>query len=125
MCRLCNGAAKGRGRTACNFIGWCAGTGSAARLVQAVFGVYGQAGAADALPVRAVGTGEFEGLGGCGFIALGVAALGENFQQLGVNRQASRVGAQGFFEDFFGLEVAAVGHVNIGLRNGVHIVGSV
>ena len=48
-------------------------------------------------------------------------ALGVDVGQLLVQCGAVGVGAQGFLEDFLGLQVAAIGQVDIGLGHGVHI----
>ena len=50
-------------------------------------------------------------------------ALGIDFSQLLVQHQAVGVVAQRFLEDFLGLEVAAVGQVDIGFGQRIHVAG--
>ena len=76
-------------------------------------------------PFRACALGQLEGLRGNVFKALGVVALGKNFQQFFVNGHARRVAAQSFFQNFFGLQVASVSQVNIRFGHGVDIISRV
>ena len=57
--------------------------------------------------------------------ALGVAALGVDLEQLGVDREALRSGAHRLLEDFLGLQVAAVGEVDVGLGDRVDVADRV
>ena len=68
---------------------------------------------------------QIEGVVGDGFKSLDVAALGINFEQLGMDGHTPRVDANGFLEDFFGLQVAAISQVHVGLSHRVHIAGRV
>ena len=54
---------------------------------------------------------------------LEAAAIGIDFQQLGVNRRTLRILLQGFEKNFFSLGITTVGHVNIGLSNRIDFIG--
>ena len=53
---------------------------------------------------------------------LRILAIGIDLEQLRVHRDAARVLAERFLEDFLGLPVTAVGHVDVGLGNRIDFV---
>ena len=99
--------------------------GVAARLVELVVGVDLQAQRLRLGPVGTHALGQRIELRGQQFEALGVAALGIHLQQLGAHRQPVGRGAHGFLEDFLGLQIPAVGQVDIGLGHRVDIADGV
>ena len=76
-------------------------------------------------PVLALATGQREQLRGQQLEALGVAPLGVDLEQLGADRQAVRVAAHRLLEDLLGLQVAAVGEVDVGLGHRVDVADRV
>ena len=51
----------------------------------------------------------------------GVAPLGIDFSQLAMHGNPGGMRQQGFFQNFFGLHVAAIGQIDVGLGHGIHI----
>ena len=76
---------------------------TATRLVQGIGGVNTQAQVTHPVPLGTFACGCLEGLGGSTLKILGISPFGVNFQQLMVDRDASRVDLQGFFQNLFGL----------------------
>jgi hypothetical protein len=77
--------------------------------------------AGDLLPHRAPAAGQGLRLAGQRLEGARVVATGQDLEQLGVNGHALRRGPQRFAQDFFGLQVAAVGQVDIGLGHRIDI----
>ena len=86
--------------------------GLTTRQVERVVGVDGQSLFADLFPLRAGAIREVEGQRGNGLKGLGIASLGVDVKQFVMNRHPLRAGAQGIFQDFFGLKVTAIGPVS-------------
>ncbi|MDT4843726.1 hypothetical protein FQZ97_776610 [compost metagenome] len=76
-------------------------------------------------PLSPLPLGETVGFGGHYFKSLGVPALGVDLQQLVVDGHACGGAAHGLLEDLFGLKVATVGQVDVGLGNRVHVTRGV
>ena len=90
-------------------------------LVRRIGGINLAAHLGDISPFRPEALREVKGVDGNAVKSLAVMPLGINFQQLAVNGHTHRGGAQGFLENFFRLQVAAIGQVHIGFRYRVHI----
>ena len=97
----------------------------AARLVQRVLGVDLRAELLRLGPVLALAAGQREQLRGEQLEALGVAPLGVDLEQLGADREAIRVAAHRLLEDLLGLQVAAVGEVDVGLGDRIDVADRV
>ena len=80
---------------------------------------------ADVSPLRAGAVCDGERLRGNDFKGFQVPPFGVNFYQLGMNGDTRGVGAQGFLQDFLGLQIAAVGQVDIGFGDWVYISGCI
>ena len=76
-------------------------------------------------PVLALAARQAVQLRGQQLEALGVAPLGIDLEQLGADGQALRRGAHRFLEDLLGLQVAAVGQVDVGLGHRVDVADGV
>ena len=93
----------------------------AAGLVQRVLGIDLRAELLRLGPVLALAARQREQLRGEQLEALGVAPLGVDLEQLGADRQALGVAAHRLLEDLLGLQVAAVGQVDVGLGHRVDV----
>ena len=76
-------------------------------------------------PVLALAARQRVELRGEQFEALGVAPLGIDLEQLGAHRHAIGVGAHRLLEDLLGLQVAAVGEVDVGLGHRIDVADRV
>ncbi len=99
--------------------------GRAASAVHRVVGVDLRAEFLRLGPVLAFAAGQREELRREQLEALDVAPLGVDLEQLGPDREALRVAAHRLLEDLLGLQVAAVGEVDVGFGNRVDVADRV
>ena len=97
----------------------------AARPEQRIFGVDLHADFLRLGPVLALSAGQGVQLGGQQFESLGVAPLCIDLEQLGADRHAVRVAAHGFLQDLLGLQVAAVGEIDVGFGDRIDIADGI
>ena len=95
--------------------------GAATGLVQGVVRVQRATQVCDARPVGALPVGQPEDIAGGRLQRLAILALGINLGQLDGYGDALRVVAHGLLEDFFGLQVTAIGQIHVGLGHGIHV----
>ena len=94
-------------------------------MVQGIFRIQAAAQFGDAGPVGALTLGELEHVACHCFQGLAVLALGVNFAQLDVDGNPCGVVANRLFQNLFRLQVAAIGQVDVGFCNRVHIAASI
>ena len=100
-------------------------SGAATGLVQGVVRIEVTAQLGNAVPVRAFALRQAVNFGSDGFQCLAVLAFGINFTQLGVHRYPRRVVAHGLFENFFGLQITAVGQIHVSFGHRVHVAACI
>lgn len=76
-------------------------------------------------PLRPIALRECIQLHRLHFKRLHITAFGKNFHHFEVDGWACRVNFQGFFQDFFCLQVASVGKIDIGLGHRIHIAACI
>ena len=94
-------------------------------MVQPVFGFQVTSEFGNPVPVGPFALGQLEYFTRDSLQGFAVLALGVNFAQFDVHRDAAGVVAHGLFQDFFRLKIAAVGQVHIGFCHGVHVTACI
>ncbi len=95
--------------------------GRAARVVQRVVGIDLGAELLRLRPLLALAARQREELGREQLEALDVAPLGIDLQQLGANREALGVAAHRLLENLLGLQIAAVGEIDVGFGHRIDV----
>ena len=94
-------------------------------MVQAVFGFQVTPEFSNPVPVRPFALGQLEHFTRDSLQGFAVLALGVDFAQFDVHRNAAGVVAHGLFQDFFGLEIAAIGQIHIGFCHRVYVTACI
>ena len=92
-------------------------------MIQRVDGVETATEILSAFPVFAHTLRQRKEFCGAHFEGAGILALGIDFQQFEPRCQTVGVGLDGLLEDFFSLQIAAVGQIHIGLGDRINVIG--